>query len=266
MQSGASLNALNLSQWPPGKEFCCDTTGGGFNMASWYMVNNSRSRLFCTDGPIYDVWADAMLKALIVEEVHPRKVFFEQNIAGTGTITDDDTDGGISLSTGATSGGSARINLNGSRADLAKPAMMRFKMELTDADNCLVRIGLGMTPVTTDNHANQNAIGMEIDSSDNVDDFWGLRSGSGIQTSPMVTENYPLTSANTYRYIIMWIPNDGIYMWANGILVAYKDYDLPTGKISTSRWFSAGIKNRENNTKTLNLRSLHIYALNGDDY
>lgn len=266
-EDGATINSTNLALVPPGKEFCCDTEGGGYFMASWYMVDADNSRFFCTDGRIYEVFGDGMNRAVILDEIHPRKFQFEQSVSGTGTITDDDVSGGIILNTGSTSGGTARLNVNGSCVvDLRKPAMMRFKLETSDSDNMLMRIGLGMTPVTTNSHANNHHIGLEIDSSDNTDLFYSLRTGSGLQTSAKITDAYPLISDNSLRCIIMWIPDVGVYFWANEILQCFKDYDLPNGETSASRWFSIGIKSRENTTKITQLKSLHIYAYNGDDY
>lgn len=264
--SGTTIAAQNLANLPAGKEFCCNATAGGYFVSSWYMLDYDGSRLICTDGPIYDHLSDGLQRSIIFDEMCPRQIQFETSIAGSGTIVDDDVDGGISLSTGNTNDSSARININGAKVDLTKPLMLRWKMELTDADSVLARIGIGMTAVTTSSHGNQSAVGLEIDSSDDVDLFWTLRSGSGLQTSGMLTENYPLGSNNTYRYVLLWIPNDGIYLYANQILVAYKDYDLPNGITSSSRWFSAGVRNREPDNKTMNIRSLHIYAANGEVY
>lgn len=262
--TGAQIAAL--TNVPLGKIYFCTTTGSGFTAGNNYMRNENDTAWIVVYGPYDEVISSALRNSIIFNEPYPRKVLFRQFTSTGGTITDDNTSGGIMLETNGTDTGRCSIMLEGNCCpiDFAKPAILKFKMELPDAERLLARIGcgfLGMNTVTMD--ATKH-FGMEIDNPASNDTFWSLSTGDGTTRSTLLTSNYPVGATNTFRYIVEYIGGSVLNLYVNGSLISSKTNNLPnTGALSGYN-FIAGVRTKHADNKPLNLRSLVLLAHNWD--
>jgi hypothetical protein len=268
--TGAALAALSNIQL--GKIYRCSTTGNGFIAGNFYMRNATNNGWITVYGlgGFQEILTDSLQGGVYFEALYPRKVQFGQNTATGGTITDDNTDGGIVVDTQATDTGRAMINLERGTwsLDFARPTTIKIKMEFIDAEMCLARMGCGYKGYNTTTMDASRHFGIEIDNANLSDTFWQLTSGDGTTITKVITSSMPVGPSNTYRYILEYIPLQGIKLYQNGFLVGTKTTNLPNNgsPVSGAYNFLAMVRTMHADGKELRVRSLIITSGNADLY
>jgi hypothetical protein len=267
-KTGAELAALTGIQL--GKIYRCRTTGNGFVVGNYYMRNFDDTGwivVFALGG-LSEIMASAIRQGVYFAQHFPKKFMFKQETSTGGTLTDDDTDGGIEISTNATTGGRAQLSQEetGCPISFGFPAVMKFKMELNDAKNITARIGMGMNDYNTVPNTGVRQFGLEIENATTTHTFWSLVSGDGTTFSSQLTSNMPISQNNTFRYILEFIPGIAVKMYVNGTLIATKTTHIPSSGNATTRTFVAFIRTKSDDNNTINLRSLVLAFHNGNNY
>jgi hypothetical protein len=265
--TGAQIAALSLATVPRGKVYRCTTTGSGFTAGNFYQINPDRDGFKVTYGNFSDILQNSIPETFVFNEPFPRKFMFRQNMQGGGTITDDDSSGGFKLETSGATNGRAMARLHGNCAefDFGRTAVLKFRMQFTDARQCLARFG-----VNTENYDNPQDTTkhfcLEIDNSSDTDSFWWISSSDGTVKTTLVTPNLPVTSNNTYRYVMVFVPGIRIEFWVNGILTSTKTNNIPSTGGATANALVILVKTRHNNNKELDIRQVIIASANNDNY
>jgi hypothetical protein len=261
------MAALNLALIPKGSVYRCSATGNGFILGNFYAINGDATGWRVTFGQFKHVLATSLEETIVVNEPFPRIFMFKQNTNGGGTITNDDSSGGIVLSSTAVTNGRCMVRLSGDCAqfDFAKMGVLKFRMQFSDAKQVRARIG-----VNVDNYDNVQGttkhFALEIDNSTDTDSFWWITSSDGTLRTILVTPNLPVTSNNTFRYILQLTPGKKIDLWVNGILTSTKTNNIPSSGGASGYCFVALVNTKENNNKTLELRQLMIASANANNY
>lgn len=268
--TGATLAGLSNIQL--GKIYRCSTTGNGFVAGNFYMRNSTNNGWITVYalGGMQELLVDSLQGGVYFEALYVRKVQFGQNTTGGGSITDDDTDGGTAVDTGATTDGRAMINLERGTwsLDFARPTTIKIKMEFIDAEMCLARMGCGYKGYNTLTMDASRHFGLEIDNANLTDTFWMLTTGDGTTRTTILTSSMPVGPSNTFRYILEYIPLSHVKLYQNGFLVGLKTTNLPNSgsPVSTAYNFVALVRTMHNDNKSLRVRSLIMTSGNADVY
>lgn len=268
-RTGAQLAALSGVQL--GLIYRCNSTGNGFTLNNFYMRNDNDTSwitVFAAAG-WQEVFADARKgDGVFFAAYYPKKEQFVNTTQSGGSLTNDDTGGGVNIETNTTTGGGAGLcfQAGSAKVDWSKPVVMRFKMQFDDARQVTARIGMHLNTFTVPNGTNKG-FGLEIDQVPNTDTFWSIISADGSAKSTLLTSNNPVSSSNTFRYMLFYTPNVDIKMYVNGGLIATKTTNLPnTGSHTSTNVFTVSDITRHANNKDIDLRSLVLAFHNGDAY
>src|SRR4249919_3791512 len=265
--TGAQIAALNMATVPKGKVYRCTTTGNGYIAGDFYMINGGANAFKVVYGQFKHVLATSLEDTIVFNEPFPRTFMFKLNVNGGGTITNDDSSGGITLASNAVTAGRCMARLSGDCAafDFGRVGVLKFRMQFSDAKQVRARVG-----VNTDNYDNVQGsskhFALEIDNATDTDSFWWITTSDGTLRSILVTPNLPVTSNNTFRYILQHTPGQKCELWVNGILTSTKTNNIPASGGATNYCFVALVNTKENNNKTIDLRQLMIASANNDNY
>jgi hypothetical protein len=267
-KTGAELAALSNIQL--GKIYRCSSTGSGFTSGNFYMrsFDDTSWIVVYSIGGWQEIIASAIKQGVYFEQHFLRKFMFKQQTAGSGHIDDDDDTGGTLIQSGETTDGRAQLILEneGCPMNMAFPAVMKFKLQLNDADRLTGRIGMGMNSYDTIPGNAEIQFGLEIDNTATTNTFWSLVTANGTTRSSLLTTNFPITQNNTFRYLIEFIPGQSVKLYVNGVLTATKTSHIPTSGIPTNRTFICMSRTKHDNNKHLDLRSLVLAFHNGESY